>query len=262
MKSFAFLPFFIGLFLSQSFVNQVVNYQEVLVHLPAPAETNANSIYFKANGADPVWTLTISPVQIDFKTQATGFNPMSAPHVEPIKAMDSNIKMYKVKIAGAELNVEIAKLLCQNENSHERFPYAVTISLRQGTDTTFTYFTGCGLYITDTRLEAKWLLEQIKTETVTDFHFDDTLPYLILHANGNSFSGFGGCNTINGRIFSEHNLLRFTDFVLSKRECAPTNREKDFINALKFSTQFVVEGDHLILSNPGGPTLSFKKSDG
>lgn len=65
---------------------------------------------------------TISPIQIDFKTQATGFDPVSAPHVEPVKAMDSNIKMYKVKTADAELNVEIAKMLCQNENSHERFP--------------------------------------------------------------------------------------------------------------------------------------------
>ena len=262
MKSFAFLPLFIGLCIGHTFLNKSFTYQEDSILTPVVMESASNAIYFKANGVDPVWTLTISPIQIDFKTKATGFNPVSAPHIEPVKAMDSNIKMYKVKTADAELNIEIAKMLCQNENSHERFPYAVTISLRQGTDTTFTYFTGCGVYVTDTSLEAKWILEQIKTDTVTAGHFNDTLPSLILHANGNSFSGYGGCNTINGRIFSERNLLRFTDFVVSKNTCTPTNREKDFISALKFSTQYTVEGVRLLLSNPSGPTLTFKKSGG
>lgn len=261
MKAYSFLPLIFGLILSQSFVSQIFTSQANVEMVPAASPIPANTIYFKANGVDPVWTLTISPIQIDFKTQATGFDPVSAPHVEPVKAMDSNIKMYKVKTADAELNVEIAKMLCQNENSHERFPYAVTISLRQGADTTFTYFTGCGLYVTDTGLEATWLLEQIKTDTVMATHFNDTLPSLVLHANGNSFSGYGGCNTINGRIFAERNLLRFTDFIVSKRTCAPTNREKDFINGLKFSTQYTIEGDRLLLSNPSGPTLTFKKSE-
>ena len=260
MKAYSFLPLIFGLILSQSFLSQVFTSQEDPVLALAASEAPGNTIYFKANGVDPVWTLTISPIQIDFKTQATGFNPVSAPHVEPIKAMDSNIKMYKVKTAGAELNIELTKMLCQNENSHERFPYAITISLRQGTDTTFTYFTGCGLYVTDTSLEAKWTLEQLKTEAVTAVDFNDTLPFLELHSNGNAFSGYGGCNKINGRIFSERNLLRFTDFVVSKNTCAPTNREKDFINGLKFSTQYTIEGDHLMLSNPSGPTLSFKKT--
>jgi len=225
-----------------------------------PTPTGENSIYFKSNGVDPVWTLTISPIQIDFKTQSTGFNPISSPHVEPVKGVDSNIKMYKIKTPEAELNVEITKMLCQNENSHERFPYAVTVALKQGKDTTFTYFTGCGLYVTDTSLEAKWVLDVLKTDTVTAADFNDTLPFVSLRANGNSFSGYGGCNTIQGRIFSERNLLRFTDFVVTKRTCAATNREKDFINNLKFSTQYLIEGDRLILSNPGGPTLTFKKS--
>jgi len=151
-------------------------------------------------------------------------------------------------------------MLCQNANSHERFPYAVTIALKQGKDTTYTYFTGCGLYVTDTSLESKWILDLLKTDTVTAADFNDTLPFVTLRSNGNSFSGYGGCNTIQGRIFSERNLLRFTDFVVSKRTCATTNREKDFINSLKFSTQYVIEGDRLILSNPSGPMLTFKKS--
>jgi len=227
----------------------------MLVTTPA-----ATSFYFKANGVDPVWSLTISNMQIEFKTQASGFLPYTAPHVEPVRAMDSNVKVYKVQSDMGEMEVEITKVLCQNENSHERFPYGVTVSLKEGKDTTFTYFTGCGLYITDANLEHTWTLDQIKTDTVNAKQFNDTLPFIELHANGNSLSGYGGCNTIKGRIFSERNLLRFTDLVLSKRTCDPANREKDFISALKFSTQYVIEGDRLILSNPSGQTLVFKKS--
>jgi heat shock protein HslJ len=224
-------------------------------------EAGTSAIYFKANGVDPLWTLTISQYQIDFRTQASGFESFSTPHTEPVRAMDSNIKMYRLQTESAQLEIELAQMLCQNENSRERFPYAVTIALRQGKDTTSTYFTGCGLYVTDTGLSARWVLEQLKTDTVTASQFNDTLPYLELHAKGNSFSGYGGCNTINGRIFSERSLLRFTDMVLSKRSCATKPKEDEFIKALQFSTQYTIDGDRLILSNPGGRLLVLKRKD-
>jgi len=221
----------------------------------------SSAIYFKANGVDPLWTLTISQYQVDFRTQASGFEPFSAPHAEPIKAMDSNIKMYRLNSGSAEMEVELAQMLCQNENSRERFSYAITISLKESGDTTATYFTGCGLYVTDTGLSARWILEQLKEDSVSASQFNDTLPYLQLHANGNSFSGYGGCNTINGRLFSERTLLRFTDMVLSKRTCATKAKEDEFIKALQFSTQYTIEGDRLILSNPGGRLLVFLRAD-
>jgi heat shock protein HslJ len=221
----------------------------------------SSAIYFKANGVDPLWTLTISQYQVDFRTQASGFEPFSAPHMEPIKAMDSNIKLYRLHSGTAEMEVELAQMLCQNENSRERFPYAITIALKESGDTTATYFTGCGLYVTDSDLSGRWVLEQLKGDSVFASQFNDTLPYLQLHANGNSFSGYGGCNTINGRLYSERSLLRFTDMVLSRRPCATKPEEDKFINALQFSTQFVLEGDKLVLSNPGGRLLVFRRAD-
>ncbi|MBK9105234.1 MAG: META domain-containing protein [Saprospiraceae bacterium] len=216
-------------------------------------------IYFKANGVDPVWSLTISAYQIDFKTQASGFESISAPHVEPVKGMDSNIKTYKVKTETGQMEVEIAKMLCQNEGSKERFPYAVTIMIRQGSDTTYTYFTGCGQYVTDSRLEARWVLSHIKSEPVTASQFNDTLPNLSLHANGNSFTGYCGCNIVNGHLFSERTLLRFTNMVYTKRLCPTKAKEDEFIKGLEFSTNYAVDGDQLTLSNYYGVTLVFKR---
>ncbi len=235
--------------------------EATMVDAPAQVDPGQSVIYFKANGVDPVWTLTISSYQIDFKTTASGFESISAPHVEPIKAMDSNIKMYRVQTESGQMDVEIAKMLCQNEGSKERFPYAVTIMIKQGKDTTFTYFTGCGQYVTDSRLEAKWTLLQIKSETVTATQFNDTLPNLDLHANGNSFAGYCGCNTVNGHLFSERSLLRFTNMVYSKRNCPTKPKEDEFIKNLEFSTQYSIEGDRLTLSNYSGVTLVFKRTE-
>jgi heat shock protein HslJ len=216
-------------------------------------------IYFKANGVDPVWTLTISPFQVEFKTQASGFPTFTAPHTEPIKAMDSNVKKYKFHTEAGEMEIELAQMLCQNEGSHERFPYSVTVSIRQGVDTTFTYFTGCGRYITDARLDGMWVLSMIKSDSVTASQFNDTLPYIEMHSNGNMFSGYSGCNKMDGRLYCERDLLRFTNMVLSKRVCTTKAKEDEFVKALQFSTRYVIEGDRLILSNPGSQTLVFRK---
>lgn len=218
-------------------------------------------VYFKANGVDPVWRLSISQSRIDFQTAASGFGTFTAPHVEPVKAMDSNIKIYKLQTDAGQMEIEIAQMLCQNENSRERFPYAVTVSLKQGRDTTFTYFTGCGLFVTDERLEAKWILQELKGDALKALQLNDTVPFLELHARGNSFSGYGGCNELHGRIFSERNLLRFTDIVPTKRSCPAISMETEFIKALQFSTYFEIADDKLILSNPGGVLMTLIKQE-
>jgi len=81
----ALLPFLIGLSLFIFILNTNIASEVSSPEVSVAKSVGENSIYFKANGVDPVWTLTISAIQIDFKTQATGFNPISAPHIEPVK---------------------------------------------------------------------------------------------------------------------------------------------------------------------------------
>jgi heat shock protein HslJ/uncharacterized membrane protein len=217
-------------------------------------------IYFKAIGDDPVWNLTISSEQVVFQTHYFGTDKFTFPHAEPVRVVETHTKKYSLQSGEAQIIIELDEKLCQNASSRERFTYGVIISIKRNIDSTFTDFFGCGHYITDKDLESIWILNQIKSDTVTASDFNDTLPYLELHASGNSFKGYGGCNTIDGRIFSEWHLLRFTNLVLSKRTCGPTNKEQEFIKALQFSTQFKLEENRLILSNPGGVTLVFTKS--
>jgi heat shock protein HslJ len=224
----------------------------------APAATGSD-IYFKAVGDDPTWTLMLSPNGIEFRTEATGYQNFSSPHIEPTKAIDSSIKTYRLKTEAGSMDIELAAMICQNESSHERFTYSVSIALQQGKDTSIHYFNGCGKYITEPDLEFKWVVRQIGPDTVTTAQFNDTLPYLLIYSRANSFEGYGGCNKINGRLFSERNLLRFTNLYLSKRQCETLAREEEFVKALQFSTQFEIIGDRLVLSNYNGVTMILTK---
>lgn len=249
------------LFVSSFLVGQgVISGQAPTGFVAGKKKVNAaeSTIYFKASSIDPVWSLTISPHLIAFKSQVPDFGAFNTPHAEPVKAMDTGIKKYKLTTEEGTMEIELYKMLCMNDKTGERFPYSVKVTIQHTMDSVATSFNGCGAYVTDPGLEAKWVLSMIAADTVTASQFNDTLPYLYVYARGNSFEGNSGCNTIRGRIFSERSLLRFTDLNLTKRKCANIAKEEEFTKALQFSTQYTLEADKLILSNHAGVTLVFR----
>ena len=70
--------------------------------------------------------------------------------------------------------------------------------------------------------------------------------------------GFTGSHDINGKIFFEKGLLRFTDIVASKNVSAV---EKRFIKNLQDATSYKLENNRLLLSNQSGQLLKFRKTD-
>ena len=91
-----------------------------------------------------------------------------------------------------------------------------------------------------------------------DINYKD---YGVQTSTGNEFLGFGGCNQMNGKVFYERGLLRFTNISTTRMMCAPNNKEADFLEALQNTTNYHFESRHLILSNPSGEKLVFKKVD-
>lgn len=225
-----------------------------------PSSSPDPRVFFRAKGTFPTWTLAISEELIAFQSEDVRYPSFNSPYAEPVKVADANIRKYTLHTDAGTMEIELAQMLCQNEGSKERFPYSVIVYLQNNIDTSSTDFTGCGQYVTDPRLqEHTWVLEQIKDQHVGPDAFRDTLPYIEIKTNGNSFKGYGGCNTFTGRLYAEHALLRFTDLVITKEVCPPANREPDFISGLRFTTQYKFDNDHLILSNPSGTTLIFRK---
>jgi len=222
-------------------------------------ESFSSAVYFKANGREPVWNLDIAEDQIVFNSSTPGFEHFLLPHAEPTRSENGQIKIYKVKSKEAEIEIQVIDQLCDLPNSRERFPFTVSLSIKRSNDKTPTIFSGCGLYVPDNRLHGRWTIESVKSVPIRDSLFKDQQPYLDLAVDGRYFTCFAGCNIINGRLYFERSLLRFTDLVTPKEPCDQDAIEKSVISSLQFTTQFSILRGELILGNPSETTMKLRK---
>jgi len=143
--------------------------------------------------------------------------------------------------------------------SGDKSSYSVRIEIVKNNKSTF--LSGCGNYITDSRLHDIWVLEQLNGKKVSLADFTKELPNLEINSSTNKFMGFAGCNSMNGTIFFERGLLRFTNIITTRMFCGGNNKENEFLKALQSTTNYKVENLRLILTNPAGELLVFKKVD-
>jgi heat shock protein HslJ len=231
---------------------------------PTPAykeemENLDQGIYFRANGNEPEWSLKISKKTIEFTSLKPGFESFKSVHVEPLRALDANVKMYRITNESGEMNIQIMQQECVNTMSGEKAPYSVGIEIVKKSNS--TNFSGCGNYITDPRLHDIWVLEKLNGKTVTVTDFIKELPNLEINSAHTTFMGFAGCNRMNGVLFFERGLLRFTNIITTRMACPGNNKESEFLKALQSTTSYKVENRRLTLSNSSGENLVFKKVD-
>lgn len=219
------------------------------------SEEEDNTVYFKGTGNEPFWGLKIGKEKIVLTSLIEGMESLSFPSVEPIKAMDANVKMYRVKNGKVSATITIQQMDCQDSMSGAVSPYSVKVEINNKT------LSGCGKYITDYRLHDIWVLEELNGRKVTTADFQKEMPRIEIHAAENRFMGFGGCNHINGSIFYEKDLLRFTNVASTLMACMPGNKEDEFVKALQSTTTYSIGNLKLTLSNPSGKLLVFKKVD-
>ncbi len=214
--------------------------------------------YFKASGTEPFWSILISEDKIVYKTPE---DSIIMPYSEPILAMDSNVKLYKIKTESAQFNIQISQQECENEMSGEISPYKVAVEFRKNLTSEMENIKGCGQYITDYRLHDIWVLEELNGKKISSEDFGKEFPMLEIYASTNKFSGFSGCNRMNGSLFFEKGKLRFINIVSTKMMCDNLYKETEFITTLQNITSYTIGENRLILSNPSGKKLIFKKID-
>ncbi|MBU3821526.1 META domain-containing protein [Flavobacteriaceae bacterium XHP0103] len=219
---------------------------------------NPSTIYFKATGTEPFWGLEISEDRIVLKTME---DTIITPYAKPIKAADANVKSYRLETEANNLNIQISHKECVNAMSGKNFPYTVTISYKKTGEANFKIIEGCGHYITDYRLHDIWILESLNGKQITEADFSKEFPNMEINTSDNRFMGFAGCNRMNGQLFFEKGLLRFTNTVITKMMCSYNNKESEFLKALQSATTYSISNNHLKLSNPNGTLLEFKKVD-
>jgi heat shock protein HslJ/uncharacterized membrane protein len=224
-------------------------------------ENLEKGIYFIGNGNEPDWSLKISDKTIEFSSLKPGFEVLSGDYVEPIRAMDANVKMYRVATAKGTMSIQIQQQECVNKMSGDKSAYTVRIEIVKVNSDNATNFNGCGNYITDLRLHDIWVLEKLNGETLRLINFNKELPNLEINSSTNQFMGFAGCNHMNGTIFFEKGLLRFANVVTTRMACGENNKENDFLKALQSTTRYNVENMRLTLTNQSGVEIVFKKVD-
>jgi heat shock protein HslJ len=222
-------------------------------------ENLEKGIYFRGNGNEPDWNLKISEKIIEFNSLKPGFESLTGDHVEPIQAMDANVKMYRITDKSITMIIQIVQQECINTMSGDKSDYSVRIEIVK--DNVSTFLSGCGNYITDYRLHDIWVLEQMNGQKVNLADFTKELPNLEINSSTNKFMGFAGCNRMNGAIFFERGLLRFTNTITTRMACGDNNKENEFLKTLQSTTTYKVENLRLILINESGNELIFKKVD-
>jgi heat shock protein HslJ/uncharacterized membrane protein len=224
-------------------------------------ENLEKGIYFRARGNEPDWSLKISEKDIEFTSLKLGFESLKGDHVEPIIAMDANVKMYRVATAKGTMNIQIQQQECINTMSGDKSLYTVRVEITKEKSGDSVNFNGCGSYITDSRLHDIWVLEKLNGKSVSLTNFNKELPNLEINSTTNQFMGFAGCNRMSGTIFFEKGLLRFSNTITTEMACGENNKESEFIKALESTTAYKVENMRLTLSNQSGVELVFKKVD-
>lgn len=232
----------------------------------ASVENNSNeeddiTLYFKASGNEPFWAIKIGKEKTVFTSLIEGKEKISFQSVEPVRAMDANIKMYKVSNSTSSAVISIQKIDCQDSMSGFISPYKVTVEIKNNSDTDFIKLDGCGKYITDYRLHDIWVLEKLNGYNVFITDFQKEVPRIEIYAAENRFLGYGGCNSINGSLFYEKDVLRFINIISTLMACPPNNKEDEFIKALQSTTTYSIKNNKLTLSNPSGKLLVLKKVD-
>lgn len=214
--------------------------------------------YFMASGTESDWSLSIDTTSIEFVSHIKGFEKIKVPHVEAVKAIDANVKMYNLQTKGVTIQITIIQKACINNDKQS--PYSVSIRLKKDRDKDFNEVSGCGHYITDYRLYDIWALQEINGKLVTIKDFEKEIPYIEINTNTNTFMGYAGCNNLSGKLFSEKNILRFTDIAMTLKLCNGS-KEDLFIEQLQRVTSYQLNNGKLLLKNDNKPILIFKKVD-
>lgn len=220
--------------------------------------TQDNQPYFTAIGTEPFWSIELFNNRIVYRTPT---DSITTPRAEPIIAADANVKRYDIQTEAVTLHIKIQQRECTNGMSGKISPYSVSVEIKKNIDAEFQKLEGCGNYNTDYRLHDIWLLETLNGKNVTQADFKTELPTMEINASENTFMGFAGCNRVNGKLYFEKALLRFTNVATTRMMCETTNKEAEFLKALQSSIAYSIENNRLTLSNPSGIQTIFKKID-
>jgi uncharacterized membrane protein len=154
-------------------------------------------IDFYARGNEPSWALDIDFDKV-FRFSTMNGAALNTPPLSPVKAMDADVTRYEGETEAGKIVITLMAQECADNMSGQQFTYKVVVEHKAGNAAEFTRYEGCGRYVADPRLAARWELEQLAGTPLKKEDFMKELPGLEFDLVQNRLAGTDGCNRIMG----------------------------------------------------------------
>jgi|WetSurMetagenome_2_1015567.scaffolds.fasta_scaffold44139_2 heat shock protein HslJ/uncharacterized membrane protein len=219
-----------------------------------------NGVDFIAIGSEPNWTLELD-LEKSMSFAAMDDIKISTPAVEGIKAQDADVTLYRTKTESGELVITVIREDCEESISGEKFTYKVRVEAKKSSDKNYKTFEGCGKYLSDSRLNDIWVMEEMTGINFKKEKLQKGMPTFEFNLNELKFNGHAGCNSFSGVINVVSNKITFSDLIGTLMSCPNMKVEKAVIEALnKKTVTFTI--DKLKLTLVSGKTkMVLKKVD-
>ena len=154
------------------------------------------------------------------------------------------------------VRVSIDIVECKNNGKR------VDVMYRLEKDKNGTDFSGCGFYRGNPKLHDIWAVKMINDEELNPAKFPKDIPHFEINLQNKQFSGFAGCNQVNGMLRFEYNKMYIEPLSSTKMYCAElSDIENKILNILrKAPIIYTLKGTTLILETKTG-SLTLQKVD-
>lgn len=214
--------------------------------------------YFKAIGTEPFWGVEISEKELKFTALGTE-KGIIFPNEDLQKFQEDKKITFATKTH--MLIIEAKPGECSDEMSDQRYSHKVVVTLIDEITGEVSENYGCGQFFADPQLSKIWMLKTLRGQEISAKDSGDQVPYIEFVGEKNMFTGFAGCNQINGKMRpNTENRLQLIDIASTRMMCEPENKEQQFLNVLAKVGAYKFDGDTLILMDPTYvPIATFRK---
>lgn len=213
---------------------------------------------FYARGNEPFWALDIDFDKV-FKFTTMSGAAINTPPLDAVQGQGAQEIRYEGETEAGKIIITLSAGECIDNMSGASFTHAVTVEHRQGNETEYTRYTGCGRFVADPRLASRWDLIQLAGMPYDSSGFMKDAPYLEFDLAQGRLGGTDGCNRIMGSAQAMANTIVFGALASTMMACP---KSEPYIGGLSDQkVTYRIEGNNLLITDSKGVEAVFRRAD-
>ena len=229
------------------------------VDLSFYSKKRKNGIEFYAVGNEPFWSLDMNFEKgFHFKTPDYEYN---CPPVKADMAQDAPVERYRAVTESGELIISLQKEDCTDNMSGQAFSHKVSISIKRGTDSTYSDFSGCGRYVPDITLHDIWGLIEFNGEKIPGEKYPKGVQLELFPVEEKVIFN-DGCNAYTGTFYTSMKEIHFGNMAGTLKACPQMDsNEKIGAHLAQHHFDYMREGQELHFFEDSSLVFSWRKID-